>query len=73
MDTPKDRDDALDAFLNSFKNDLVTTKPKHICDNLAKAQRRSLRSLRNLEHTQDDDEDVTERERQKVIVLTRNT
>ena len=43
---PTDRDDALNAFLNAFKHDLLTTKPKYIRDNLPKAQRRALHKLK---------------------------
>ena len=40
---PTDRDDALNAFRNAIKSDLLTTKPKHIRDNLPNAKRRALR------------------------------
>ena len=43
---PTDRDDALNAYLNAVKDDLFTTKPRRIRDNLPKAQRRALRLLK---------------------------
>ena len=43
---PTDRDDALNAYLNTVKHDLFTTKPRRIRDNLPKAQRRALRLLK---------------------------
>ena len=44
---PTDRDDALNAFFNAVKNDLLTTKPKRICDNLPKPHRQALRKLKH--------------------------
>jgi len=46
-DTPyTDRDDALNAFINAVKHDLLTTKLTYIRDNLTKAQRRALHNLK---------------------------
>lgn len=44
---PTDRDDALNAILNVVKNDLLTTKPKRIRDNLPKPHRQALRKLKH--------------------------
>ena len=43
---PTYRDDALDAFLNAVKRDLLTSKPNRVCDNLPKTERDALRQLK---------------------------
>ena len=39
---PTNRDDALNAFLNAVKHDLLTSKPNRVCDNLPKTERDAL-------------------------------
>ena len=43
---PTNRDDALNAFLNAVKRDLLTSKPNRVCDNLPKTERDALRQLK---------------------------
>ena len=43
---PTNRDDALNAFLNAVKRDLLTSKPNRVCDNLPKTERDVLRQLK---------------------------
>ena len=42
---PTNRDDALNAFLNAVKHDLLTSQLQRIGDNLPKTQREALRQL----------------------------
>ena len=44
--TPNDRERALDTFLDAFKLDITTGKPKTIHDNLTSTERHAIRQLK---------------------------